>query len=65
MKTTIEKNLNASISSLAEKAAQMTNAELSLFIRIMDMVTGNPARRQFVMNYTGKMKDLPAILETI
>ena len=65
MNTTIKTNLNSSISSLAEKAAQMTDDELSLLIKIMDMVTGNPARRQFVMNYTGKMKDLPAILETI
>jgi len=58
-------DLNTSIASLAEKAAQMTDAELSLLIRIMDMVTGNTARRQFVMNYTGRMKDLPEILETI
>ena len=65
MNTTIKTNLNSSISSLAEKDAQMTEAELSLLMRIMGMVTGNPARRQFVMNYNGKMKDHPAILETI
>lgn len=65
MNTTIKTNLNSSISSLAEKAAQTTDAELPLLIRIMDKVTGNPARRQFVMNYNGKMKDLPSILETI
>lgn len=65
MNTTIKTNLNSSISSLAEKDAQMTEAELSLLMRIMDMVIGNPARRQFVMNYNGKMKDLTAVLETI
>ena len=65
MKTTIEKNLKTSLPALANETAQMTDEDFSLFIQIANMIIGNQARRQYVMSYTGKMKDLPAILETI
>lgn len=56
---------NFTVAAIAASVTKMTDEEFSLFIRIIDLVKDKPDRKQYVMNYTGKMKNLPAILETI
>ena len=53
------------IIALASVAAKMNDEQLALLLRIADLIKDRPDRRQYAMDYTGKMKDLPAILETI
>ena len=44
---------------------EMTDDEIKLLDRIMELISGRPDRREYALNYTGKMKDLPAALAQI
>ena len=44
---------------------EMTDDEIKLLDRIMELISGRPDRREYALNYIGKMKDLPAALAQI
>ncbi len=50
---------------IAEMFLEMNETERALLLEIMDLITGNPARREFAVAWKGKMADLPAALRTI
>lgn len=51
--------------TLANKFLEMTEKEQTTLLAIMEMVSGNQARREFAERWTGKMEDLPAALAQI
>ena len=51
--------------TLANKFLKMTEKEQTTLLAIMEMVSGNQARREFAERWTGKMEDLPAALAQI
>ena len=50
---------------LAENFLVMNETQRALMLEIMDLITSNPARREFAAAWKGKMKDLPAALKRI
>ena len=51
--------------AIVKMADGMTDEQFKLLIEIMDLVTGRPDRREFALNWPGKMRDLPAALARI
>ena len=43
----------------------MTDNELKLLKRIMEVIDGRPDRREFALQWTGRMSDLPEALKAI
>lgn len=43
----------------------MTDSELKLLKDIMDAIDGRPDRREFALQWTGRMSDLPEALKAI
>ena len=43
----------------------LNSEEINLLMTIMELLNDNPARGEVAMNWTGKMKDLPAALARI
>ena len=43
----------------------MTDNELKLLKDIMDTIDGRPDRREFALQWTGRMSDLPEALKAI
>ena len=50
---------------LAEYFLEMNETQRALMLEIMELITGNPARREFAAAWKGNMKDLPAALVKI
>ena len=50
---------------LAALVDSMTDSEIELLRQIMTATDGRPDLRQYALNYTGRMKDLPAVLAKI
>lgn len=44
---------------------KLTSEQTTLLLEIMDLVIGNPDRRKFALEWSGRMKDLPAALAQI
>ena len=50
---------------LAERYLKLNETQRALLLEDMDLISGNPARREFAAAWKGKMKDLPAALKEI
>lgn len=69
LKTAVEKEFPGLTTkeaiAFAETYLQLPDDQKPLFLTIMDMTIGNPARREFAWNWKGKIEDLPAALAQI
>ena len=50
---------------IIDGARKMTDSELDLLIRIIDLIKGRPDRREMALSWTGRMADLPEALAQI
>ncbi len=49
----------------ADMVMQLNDKQRDLLIQILELLIGRPDREEYVLNYTGRMKDLPAALAQI
>lgn len=61
----LTKSSDIQLKKLEEQFLSMDEDQRTLMLDIMDLVSGRPDRREFALNYTGKIKDLPAALAQI
>ena len=50
---------------LAEQYLSMTDHQRALLMEILELISGNPARRDFAAAWKGRPEDLPAALAEI
>lgn len=59
------RNLDNSTRKLIDIGRTMTQEQLDILIAVIDLTDGRPDRRDFALNWKGRMSDLPAALAQI